>query len=212
MGNPVELPNRRGFSNISQDQLLELLDLSDSFIAGTTVDDGGCGFDALAQWLGGNHTEKSLRMICHQYYLNLAGEDGKKEVDNWIKNLGINNPNVGNSSYFLVQYTSEDLKNIGMKGESTWFVQEIDGRILCNAMPEIFPNGIHIIEITTNPESVGHYSITKAGYTQIDEESKLNGLYKLPTLVVSNRHFVSIFPKEKDLEVQDYYSKFKRAF
>lgn len=193
---------RKGLK-ISSDPLNALLKLPENLTVGTAVADGGCGFDALAQCLGNGYTEELLRKVCHEYYEKLSGEDNCKEVDKWINALGINNPNMGDP-YLLVQYTGEFLKQqTAMKDNPTWFVQEIDGRVLCHALPDILPNGIHVIEVATDPEGVGHYVITKEGYKQIAEDDKIQNLYQLPTLIVLGKHFVPVLPKENVLTLEN---------
>ncbi len=193
--------NREGLSGISVKKLRGLLKLPEELIIGTAVKDGGCGFDALAQCLDNKYTEKKLRMLCHQYYLDLPEKEGEKEVDKWIQALEGNNPNIG-SHYLEVQHTGEELKNPHYPIKNaypTWFVQEIDGRVLCKALPDLLSKGIHVIEVFIEAEGTGHYHITEEDYRQVSDENEIKSLYNCPTLLLSKKHFVPLLRSDKTL-------------
>jgi hypothetical protein len=157
---------RKGLENINISQLIQT---HASFALGQAIDDGGCFFDALAQALNiiqrrNQHTEKSLRMNCHQYYL-----EHEIEVNHWNKKDygGLDT----DQEYFMVQYTKTELDQNFHGRTPTWGRPDIEGKILCRVL-EI--ETIIVLEVIENPETQQQIpsftKITAQDIKSLDEE------------------------------------------
>jgi len=186
--------SRKELKNINISQFIEN---HVSFALGLAVDDGGCFFDALAQALnviqkGNQHSEKSLRMRCHQYY-----SEHQLEVDTWNKKDygGIDK----GQEYFMIQYTKAELDQDFHGRAPIWGRPDIEGKILCRTL-EI--ETIIIIEILEDPET--QQQIPSFGKVTTEGEQGLDGeianalikSQKFPILVNSQKqlHFVPLLP------------------
>lgn len=152
----------------------------------------GDGFDKLAKSLGGKHDETTLRMACFQYYSNLSDHD-KKNFEITLQIIFPHKKDITHYDYSYVQYKEQYFSKKRQGKSNFWpFIAKIDGVILCRALPSIFPNGIHVIEISQfGPE---HFRITESGDEKIHDAKLIEELYKAPTLVL---HDGNIFSMEK---------------
>jgi WD40 repeat protein len=190
--NPADPENRKGLT-INFAYINQIIQLPEGYIWGTAVNDGGCFFDALSQRGNlidgfGKHDEKSLRMLCHKYYLK-----NKAKVDKWNREEfgGIDG---GNEDYYFIQFIASELKSFRNRSP-IWGRPEIEGRILCEILN--IP-AIYIIELGPDPENkpqliVNYLKVTKDGAKQVDQ---IPYGENVPILVVSEneKHFVPLLP------------------
>ncbi|MHB9148255.1 MAG: hypothetical protein ACYC2U_07795 [Candidatus Amoebophilus sp.] len=192
---------------ISEAGILPILhaDLGTGYVLGESEDTGDCFFDALAQCLNrinntDSHSIKSLRRLCHEYYLN-----NKEEVDkeNQQEHQGIDK---GEEDYFFIQYTNGECKK-HFKGRSPiWGRTEVEGPILCRQLGIEFIV-IEILKDEDDGNLINSYVLVKEGAVTTIEIEKAKGIIQhtnIPILVTwhESQHFMPLF-KEKKIENRD---------
>ncbi len=128
------------------------------FSLGESKGRGDCFYDSCAQELiessGRNeYTVKSLRMLCHEYAIELDSHCNRdpNHPANWIAKAF--NGNTGQYQQYLanVQYTVEEREageGLGDDKLAIWGEPHIDGRILCQKLCL----KLHVIEARENPD------------------------------------------------------------
>ncbi len=192
---------RKGLPRISKNELVKQIQMTPDHCLGESVDNGGCFFDALAQILNGMnknnlHSEKYLRNLCHNFYLN-----EKELIDKW------NNEDQGleeGADYYFINYTQPELDTLPLNNRSViWGRPLVEGAILC---AQLGLEGIIIFELIDNPDKksdqkfiVSAFLINasrKMHYFNDDYSTCFEDKYaKTPKLVVSGFHFIPIFHK-----------------
>jgi hypothetical protein len=179
--------------------LLKALNISgEEYILGKAVDDGGCFFDALAQWLNqtrktDEYNEKKLRVLCHEFYN--SGLRNKETVEDWNKKDNFK------TDYNAIQYTSDEIESLKLSSPSKysliWGRSYIEGRILCE---KLNLKGLYLIELYDDAEP-GHFIITaKDGMAPAKEKDTVSYSYEeMPAIMVSQNelHFVPVLRTEE---------------
>ncbi len=169
--------------------------------------EGDCFYDACAQALNewskrNEYTIKSLRLLCHEYAVNLdqRSETNPKHPDNWIAKA-FNGDGAEYHRYLAnVQYTAEECEageGLGNDKCAIWGEPHIDGRILCVAI------GIklHVIEVRENPDDetnknqkfiISHNLIDSNGLKCVGEDYHDWNDKETLHIGVCNLHFVPI--------------------
>ncbi|ACE06104.1 hypothetical protein Aasi_0717 [Candidatus Amoebophilus asiaticus 5a2] len=189
---------------ISKADILSILhaELGTAYILGEAEDTGDCFFDALAQCLNrisntNGRSIKSLRKLCHAYYLN-----NKEEVDkeNQREHQGIDK---GEEDYFFIQYTNDECEK-HFKGRSPiWGRTGIEGPILCRQLGIEFIV-IEILKDEVDDNLISSYVLVKedtVATIEIEDAKEIIQHINIPILVTwhGSRHFMPLF-KEKKIE------------
>ncbi|CAM4395381.1 MAG: hypothetical protein LEGION0398_MBIBDBAK_01182 [Legionellaceae bacterium] len=194
--------------------------LPDEWDSGISLNTGDCFFDSIAQSLNfaslqeKNHTAKTLRIISHQYIIDI---DKKPREDNWIYQRFLVNAKNGNKDsqqvkeiadkayqhYFAnIQYTYEDILNgQGLNLEQPiWGEQDIDGRILS----EVLNIKLHIIELHENENNIvlGHQLIDKENSKSVVEKDIDYSNNAILHLCVYRNHYAPLLPKAELVKLQ----------
>ncbi|MFN3234707.1 MAG: interleukin-like EMT inducer domain-containing protein [Gammaproteobacteria bacterium] len=183
--------SRKGLSGCNIHRVSEKLDIPNHWYIGKAYDNGGCFFDSLAQILNAKnpqeeYTEKSLRLLCHDYYLA-----HREEVLKLHRKDYSHDPNKA-PDYSRIQYTAEDLLDLDGGSTAIWGRSNVEALILCRALDLPAINIVEVHPADNGGEALACLTITQEG----ESPSASNHLdLDIPTLVVSSHlHFVPVLP------------------
>lgn len=176
--------------------------IPDGFELGISKDKGDCFFDACAQQLNevfgkDKYTDKSLRVMCHQYAVELDKRcnHNPDHPDNWIGKAF--KDNVRYQQYMAnIQYTDKERKDgegLGDDKLAIWGEQHIDGRIIS----EVLGVQLHVIEVKTIPDDksklmVAHNLVTHGALRNVDGDGINWQDKKTIHLGICDYHYVPI--------------------
>ncbi len=178
-------------------------------VIGTAYSEGDCFFDGISRQLESMNIpispdekqqnvpgHKKLRLLCNQQVKKL---DKSKEY-NWIKQA-IEEDKQDYPTYLAtVQYTAPEMEALKGKenlfsGVAIWGNQDIEGRIICQALSI----QLHIIEIMTDNDGniVLEHRLTDGGKSRQLNEKEANEIYGNPKVVhlavyQGSLHFVPV--------------------
>lgn len=198
--------NRKGLPKEQCEKIMKELKLPERYMIGKAINDGGCFFDGLAQFLNATsstekHTEKSLRELCHRFYL-----EHKESVD------ALNSAEFGGSyagdEYYKIQYTKPECDKSFHNQPPLWGRSWIEGRILCHQLKLPY---LYIIELIKNPEDNEsiipcYFKVTEDKSEAITENQFSSDLdSNAPILIVDQGtlHYIPILPKQTHEETYD---------
>ncbi|MBX9586378.1 MAG: hypothetical protein K2X50_03885 [Gammaproteobacteria bacterium] len=181
--------------------------IPDNFSLSEAKGKGDCFYDSCAQelneWVGkSEYTIKSLRLLCHQYAVELDGRcnANPQHPDNWIAKA-LNYDTRKYQDYLAnVQYTVEERElgeGVGDDKLAVWGEQHIDGRILCKRLGV----RLHVIEVRENPDDktneiqkfiVSHNLVSESELKNVNEDGIDWRKRELLHIAVCNLHFVPI--------------------
>ncbi len=186
---------------------------------------GDCFYDSCAQELNerageNEYTIKSLRLLCHQYAVELDKRcnANPQHPDNWISKA-LNHDLRKYQEYLAnVQYTVEERETgegLGDDKLAIWGEVHIDGRILCEQLRV----KLHVIEMRENPDDetnetqkfiLSHNLVNERGLRNVEEDKIDWKDEKLLHIAVCNLHFVPILrntakqTSASDLDIDQY--------
>ncbi len=186
---------------------------------------GDCFYDSCAQELNerageNEYTIKSLRLLCHQYAVELDKRcnANPQHPDNWISKA-LNHDLRKYQEYLAnVQYTVEERETgegLGDDKLAIWGEVHIDGRILCEQLRV----KLHVIEMRENPDDetnetqkfiLSHNLVNERGLRNVEEDKIDWKDEKLLHIAVCNLHFVPILrntakqTSASDLDIGQY--------
>jgi hypothetical protein len=186
--------SRKNKVELSLEEIIFILQLPENFIVGHAIDNGGCFFDSIAQSLNfirktNEYSEKSLRLICYQYYVN-----NKKEVDEW------NKADNYRGEYRNVQYTEAELFFRNKDKAPIWGRPNVEGRIICKVLKIGL---VSLIEINKVPsldvEGVDDFVPCYSLFDQDNIYDQEEGFYDEDIIMIlsvaGELHFNPILPK-----------------
>ncbi len=191
---------RKGL-RISEEKIKTLTTLPEGYVVGKAVDDGGCFFDSLAQAIniikGTNYNEKSMRMLCHKYYMA-----NKENVRQW--NRG-DRSRIVDDEYCLIQYTNGEMDELFNGRDPLWGRPHIEGRMICH---ELNLEGIYLIEIMDlgNNQLVAIHQFINAEELEPLRPERVMYKDEIPVLINFDLHFVPVLPLHSFIQTFTQFS------